>query len=230
VPAGTNSPRSLGFGAMVEWISIFWLLLSLAATSTNVMAQGHAPEPGYQDDRSTAEAVIGSYHDAVNRRENTRAYSYWEPAAAAAELPPFDQFVLGYGDTASVDLTLGDVGGGVGAGQLLAVHTQPRCCGLADPAVAPIEAALRLLDDELTSITSWLAEQGDPVEAAAKFRRFGDLIQATPSLWACQRDMTDQLSTDAAQVLARRIGTDDDDPEPQIAARALLELWHVREP
>jgi len=76
------------------------------------------PEPGYQDDRSTPESVIGSYYDAVNRREYARAFSYWEPLAAANELPPFDQFALGYEDTASVDLTLGDVGTGVGAGQL----------------------------------------------------------------------------------------------------------------
>jgi hypothetical protein len=81
-------------------------------------AQGHSPEPGYQDDRSTPEAVIGSYFDAVNRREYTRAYYYWEPQAAATQLPPFDEFAAGYADTASVDLTLGDVGSGVGAGQL----------------------------------------------------------------------------------------------------------------
>jgi hypothetical protein len=81
----------------------------------------------------------------------------------------------------------------------------------------------------LTSLTSWLAGQADPVEAAAKFRRFGDLIQATPSLRAYQRDMTDQLAADAAQVLARRIATDADDPEPQIAARAPLELWRVQD-
>ena len=56
--------------------------------------------------------------DAVNRREYARAFSYWEPVAAETELPPFDQFVLGYADTASVDLTLGDIGTGVGAGQI----------------------------------------------------------------------------------------------------------------
>jgi hypothetical protein len=83
-----------------------------------VVAQGHQPEPGYLDDRSTPEGVIGSYYDAVNRREYSRAYSYWEPAAASRDLPPFDEFARGYSDTMSVNLTLGDVGGGVGAGQL----------------------------------------------------------------------------------------------------------------
>jgi hypothetical protein len=62
--------------------------------------------------------VLSSFYDAVNRREYARAFSYWEPEAAARELPPFDQFMLGYADTMSVDLTIGDVGTGVGAGQL----------------------------------------------------------------------------------------------------------------
>ena len=34
--------------------------------------------------------------------------------------------------------------------------------GLADPAVTPIEAALRVLDSELTSWTSWFARHPDP--------------------------------------------------------------------
>jgi hypothetical protein len=81
-------------------------------------AQGRAPEPGYLDDRSTPEAVISSYYDAVNRHEYARAYSYWEPAAAEREVAPFDDFVSGYADTASVEVTLGEGVSGVGAGQL----------------------------------------------------------------------------------------------------------------
>ena len=67
-------------------------------------------------DRSTPEATIRSLYDAVNRREYARAYSYWEPMSA--DLPSFDDFQQGYADTVSVDVTMGDVGGGVGAGQL----------------------------------------------------------------------------------------------------------------
>jgi hypothetical protein len=103
---------------MVKWTLLLWLLLLIAATSASASAQGHTPEPGYQDDRSSAESVIGSYYDAVNRREYARAYSYWEPSAAETELPPFHQFVAGYADTTSVDVTLGDIGTGVGLGQL----------------------------------------------------------------------------------------------------------------
>src|SRR5579871_784251 len=82
----------------------------LAASAPSAAAQDHQPEPGYLDDRSTPEAVINSYYDAVNKREYARAYTYWEPDAAARELLPFDDWAQGYADTTSVDLTIGDVG------------------------------------------------------------------------------------------------------------------------
>jgi hypothetical protein len=93
-------------------------LAAWLATTTSASAQGHAPEPGYLDDRSTPEAVVSSFYDAVNRREYARAFAYWEPAAAAIELPAFDDFQQGYADTVSVGVTLGDVSTGVGAGQI----------------------------------------------------------------------------------------------------------------
>jgi hypothetical protein len=92
-------------------------LLLLAAGPTAV-AQELSPEPGYLDDRSTPEATINSYYDAVNKREYARAYSYWEPSAAERELPQFDEFANGYTDTSSVQVTLGTIISGVGAGQL----------------------------------------------------------------------------------------------------------------
>ena len=100
--------------------------------------------------------------------------------------------------------------------------------GLAEPAVPPVEAALRILDRELSAMTTWLNSQDDPAEAAEAIRRFGDLIRATPSLRAYQSDMMDQFVSLAAEILAARAGMQADDPEPQIAARALLGLWHVQ--
>ncbi|HEY2261470.1 MAG TPA: TetR/AcrR family transcriptional regulator [Streptosporangiaceae bacterium] len=100
--------------------------------------------------------------------------------------------------------------------------------GLADRQVPPIEAALRILDHELAGLTSLLARQDDPGQAAIALRRFGDLIRATPSLRAYQSDMIDQFVSVATEILAARAGTSADDPEPQIAARALLGLWHVQ--
>jgi AcrR family transcriptional regulator len=100
--------------------------------------------------------------------------------------------------------------------------------GLADPGISPVEAALRILDDELGAMTSWLARQDDPVQASASIRRFGILIHATPSLRAHQSDMMDQFVAVAAAILAERTGMSAHDPEPQIAATALLGLWRIQ--
>jgi len=100
--------------------------------------------------------------------------------------------------------------------------------GLAEPGISPVEAALRILDRELDVMTSWLAAQDDPVRAGAMVRRFGDLIQATPSLRAYQSDMMDQFVAVAAAILAERAGKSADDPEPQITATALLGLWRIQ--
>ncbi|HEV2253708.1 MAG TPA: TetR family transcriptional regulator [Streptosporangiaceae bacterium] len=100
--------------------------------------------------------------------------------------------------------------------------------GLADPAVPPVQAALRILDRELSAMTAWLTGQDDPAGAARAIRRFGDLIRAAPSLRAYQSDMMDQFVSVAAEILAARAGLPAGDPEPQIAARALLGLWHVQ--
>jgi AcrR family transcriptional regulator len=100
--------------------------------------------------------------------------------------------------------------------------------GLADPGVAPVQAALAILDRELDGMTSWLGAQDDPGQAARAIRRFGDLIRATPSLRAYQADMMGQFVSVATEILAARAGMSTGDPEPQIAARALLGLWHVQ--
>ena len=77
-------------------------------------------------------------------------------------------------------------------------------------------------------MTSWLTAQDDLAQASAAIRRFGTLIQASPSLRAHQSDMMDQFTAVAAEILARRAGLSPDDPEPQIAATALLGLWRIQ--
>ena len=99
---------------------------------------------------------------------------------------------------------------------------------LADPGLAPVQAALKILSDQLAAITSWLATQQDQARAVEQFRHFGMLIRSTPSLRAYQRDTTERLITVAAEVLAQRTGLSPRDPEPQIAARALLALWPIQ--
>jgi AcrR family transcriptional regulator len=100
--------------------------------------------------------------------------------------------------------------------------------GLADPDVPPVEAALRVLATELTTLTSWLDAQDDPAIASEHIRRFNALVAGTPSLRAYQRDMMDQLVTVAAETLAERTGTSPDAPEPRITATVLLGLWQVQ--
>jgi hypothetical protein len=97
-------------------LAIVVTTMTLVPASGVAFAQVHEPEPGYVDDRSSPEAVIRSLYDAVSRREYARAYGYWEQGSP--DLPPFEEFEQGYANTVSVDVTIGDVVGGVGAGQL----------------------------------------------------------------------------------------------------------------
>jgi AcrR family transcriptional regulator len=105
--------------------------------------------------------------------------------------------------------------------------------GLADPARTPVQAALVILRRELDGMTGRLADaegagNDDAGQGRRAIRRFGDLIRATPSLRAYQAEMMDRSAQVATEVLAERAGTTADDPEPQIAARALLGLWRVQ--
>jgi AcrR family transcriptional regulator len=100
--------------------------------------------------------------------------------------------------------------------------------GLADTMVSPVQTALRILDGELGAMTSWLASQDDLAQASAAIRRFGALIQHTSALRAHQSDMMDQFTAVAAGILASRAGMSPHDPEPQIAAAALLGLWRIQ--
>ncbi len=100
--------------------------------------------------------------------------------------------------------------------------------GLADRGLPPVEAALRILSAELAAVTNSLGAHHDPATAITAHQRFGDLIRATPSLRAYQSDMMDRFVAVAVEVLASRTGLSADDPEPQIAAAALLGLWRVQ--
>jgi hypothetical protein len=100
--------------------------------------------------------------------------------------------------------------------------------GLADAAVSPVQAARLILDGELAGLTGWLAGQPDASQMRQGIRRFGDLIRSTPALRAYQADMMEGSVVVATEVLAARAGMTPDDPEPQIAARALLGLRRVQ--
>jgi len=67
----------------------------------------------YLDDRSTPEAVISSFYDAISRQEYSRAWSYY---ADGQGVPAFDAFVKGYSNTASVKVAFGPDSGEGAAG------------------------------------------------------------------------------------------------------------------
>jgi AcrR family transcriptional regulator len=100
--------------------------------------------------------------------------------------------------------------------------------GLAEPGVSPVGAALAILHRELGAQTSWLATQDDPAQAGALTQRFASLIRITPVLRAHYREMMDRLVAVAAETVAQRAGMSPDDPEPQIAASALIGLWDIQ--
>jgi AcrR family transcriptional regulator len=92
--------------------------------------------------------------------------------------------------------------------------------------ISPIEAAVRQIEADLQTMDKeW---SGDPNLDITLIRRFHDLIESTPSLRAAHRDMSDRLVQVAAEAMASRAGMDPGDPEPQIAANAILGLWRVQ--
>ncbi len=99
---------------------------------------------------------------------------------------------------------------------------------LADPTLPPVAAMLRILDTELRIVGVSLTSADNHDEALAGYRKFGDLIRDTPSLRAYQSDAAERFADVAAEVLAARAGLRPTDPEPQVAAAALLGLWRVQ--
>jgi AcrR family transcriptional regulator len=99
---------------------------------------------------------------------------------------------------------------------------------LARPDLTPVEAAVRVLDDELGAWAAWLESQEERADAIASLRRFYTLVQETPSLRAYEWDNLGRLTAVIAESLATRKGQRPGDPEPQIAASAIVGLWHVQ--
>ncbi|WP_349239749.1 TetR family transcriptional regulator [Patulibacter sp. SYSU D01012] len=94
---------------------------------------------------------------------------------------------------------------------------------LARPAdVSPIQAMLGFIEEECRS----LAALGD--EFVPLFRAFVTLVDETPALRTAHRAMTSKLVDVAREALAERAGVDPRDPEPYVAAKALVSLWDLQ--
>lgn len=71
--------------------------------------------PDYRDDRSTPQALVESYYNAINRKEYGRAYSYLDQSHRDSD---FQKFVNGYEKTKSVKVAVREVEPDPGAGQI----------------------------------------------------------------------------------------------------------------
>ena len=76
----------------------------LTVVIASLASSAVAAQPQYLDDRSTPEAVISSFYNAIGRQEYARAWSYYEDGQG---VPAFGAFVTGYSNTASVALSFG---------------------------------------------------------------------------------------------------------------------------
>jgi AcrR family transcriptional regulator len=93
------------------------------------------------------------------------------------------------------------------------------------PAISPVEATLAVIIEQLNLL---YGEQSDGALDLTAVRGVSELIHRTPSLRAANAEMTERIISVAARALAARAGLDPDDPEPQIAAAALVGLWRVQ--
>jgi AcrR family transcriptional regulator len=103
-----------------------------------------------------------------------------------------------------------------------------RVLGPGGAPMSPIQAAVELIADEMRRQYDFWGEDEHQPQDLTMIRRFAEMLERTPPLRAAQRDMMDRLVDVAAQSMAARAGVDPDDPEPQIAADALLGLWRVQ--
>ena len=89
---------------------------------------------------------------------------------------------------------------------------------------SPLDSFVAALLEE---VDEFFAHWDEADDAYRGILRFQELVEGTPSLRAAQRDMMDRLTRVAAVAMAERAGVDPDEPEPQIAAEAMVGLWGV---
>jgi AcrR family transcriptional regulator len=92
-------------------------------------------------------------------------------------------------------------------------------------AASPVDAMVGILKDELDEFVAHLDTSSD--FTFSQILHFTELIENTPALKAARADMIDRFAQLAAELMAARAGVDPNDPEPQIAADALVSLWRI---
>lgn len=99
---------------------------------------------------------------------------------------------------------------------------------LADPGGTPVDGMLLILDGVLDNLVTWLGAQDDGAWAAATVLRFEAMARDTPALQAHYLKLLYRMTDVAREALAHRTGRQPHEPEPSIAAAALLGLWDVQ--
>jgi hypothetical protein len=96
-------PANTVLSRILTGASASLLLLALQQPAWS-QEEDTGPLAGYLDDRSSPEALIRSYYNAVNRKEYARAYSYYSDEGRE---PDFNTYAKGYQETKSVEIKLG---------------------------------------------------------------------------------------------------------------------------
>jgi AcrR family transcriptional regulator len=94
--------------------------------------------------------------------------------------------------------------------------------------MSPVEAAVHTITEDMTRMLQHWNVGANPSPDLSLFRRFRDMLENTPSLRAAQLEMMDRLVEVAAHAMAERAGIDPEEPEPLIAANAIMGLWRVQ--
>jgi AcrR family transcriptional regulator len=93
--------------------------------------------------------------------------------------------------------------------------------------MSPVDAAVHSITEDMTRMVAHWNDGSNPSADVSLFRRFWGMIEDTPSLRAAQHEMMDRLIEVAAAALAERAGIDPEEPEPLVAANAIMGLWRV---
>jgi AcrR family transcriptional regulator len=102
-----------------------------------------------------------------------------------------------------------------------------RALGPEAVATSPVEAAVGVIIAELRLMSVQWGDADHPFDPTM-IRRFTELVQRTPALRAAQRELMDRVVHVAAEAMAARAAVNPDDPEPQVAANAIVGLWRVQ--
>jgi AcrR family transcriptional regulator len=90
-----------------------------------------------------------------------------------------------------------------------------------EPGESPAKAMLRALSDDMDDLEDF------PEQIYVFFPLFAEMVAATPSLRAARLDLQNRLVEVATEELAALAEVDPRDPEPQIAARAMVALFDL---